>query len=579
MRKSMKVHVILPLAALFTIGVSMTSFALGWTERDGAWVYVNKDGSMAANRWEKSDNNWYWLNSDGRMAVDQIVEDDDDYYYVDENGVMVTNQWVQVENENPQEDEPSNWWYYFQKTGKACKANDSGNTTLKTINNKKYAFTDEGKMLFGWVDDSSTRQTDEDAWTNCQYYLGDENDGAVTIGWAQIHVIDRSPSWDEEGEESEDQDYWFYFQKNGKKFAQLEDGLYDDPIKIKTINGKRYGFDKTGRMVFEWSEVKPLIEMNESGVASASSYGYQYFNDRDNGARVTKGRFKVIPDPNINQKDFDDGDARWYYAYRRGIVCSSEFRMINGKRYAFDNSGRMLTGLQYLYIDRSERGNPVMYNKKLDDEDFLKAATELQNAASYRLSAVDAAGDEYEGLDILTVERGFNKITDYGVYYFGGDDDGAARTSTQTIHMEGEPYTFYFKEPGSNKGKGLNGIKNNYIYQNGKRVKADKDNKYEAYYCADSDTPAVENGDDSDIVAGHFYYVSPDELEAFANKHTDRDNPGLYLVNTSGNLVKGTKEVRDGNDMYYHVTNGKVDSYYGKDGSEKVNVVTIKNEW
>ena len=67
-------------------------------------------------------------------------------------------------------------------------------------------------MLYGWVDGTSNRITDDEGWkeSTTLYYCGTEDDGAQRVGWSQIHVIDKD-------EDDEDQDYWFYFKANGKK--------------------------------------------------------------------------------------------------------------------------------------------------------------------------------------------------------------------------------------------------------------------------------------------------------------------------------------------------------------------------
>lgn len=585
MRKQTKLVAVLSAAALLAIGASMTSFAAqGWTEEGGTWVYYNKDGSMATDQWKKSGNNWYWLTSDGTMLTDQIVEDEDDYFYVDANGVMVTNQWVQVDNvDDSDEDAPSNWWYYFQGNGKAYTANESSNTSLKTINGKKYAFTDEGKMLFGWVDEDSTRQTDDSAWQDSLYYMGDEDDGAAAIGWAQIHVIDDELSWDERDEESEDQDYWFYFQSNGKKVVADA----DKDLKTKTINGKKYGFDQNGRMTFEWTKTGSYSNASTSTASGAANFSY--FNDRDNGARVSKGWFKTVPSVHTDKNDFDDDEERWYYAYSVGKLAYSEFKTINSKRYCFDNSGQMLSDLQAIYTDSLGR----VWNVKLDDEDKIKDGTELRDGGALALAMIGADAKERKISDLededstlsisdaieyviadadttpTTRADGYgNKKSTFGVFYFGDGNDGALRTSTQNVNVEGESYTFYFKKDGDRKGEGVNGIKDNYLYQNGKRVKADKDNKYEAYYIAEETGASAISGDDTRILEGHVYYVSPEDLGKF-----DEDKAvgkRLYLVNTSGSISKGNKEAKDGNDMYYEVKNGFVKSYYEKDGSKPV---------
>ena len=155
MRKQTKLVAVLSTAALLAIGASMTSFAAqGWAEEDGTWVYYDSSNDRVTEEWKKSGDNWYWLDDNGEMAVDMLVEDDDDYYYVDANGVMVTNQWVAIENEDAgEEDEPDHYWYYFQANGKAYTRSDNASedsVSAKTINGKKYAFDEEGRMLYGW---------------------------------------------------------------------------------------------------------------------------------------------------------------------------------------------------------------------------------------------------------------------------------------------------------------------------------------------------------------------------------------------------------------------------------------------
>ena len=72
-----------------------------------------------------------------------------------------------------------------------CNQGDNDKVSLKTVNGKKYAFDDEGKMLFGWVDENSAERvddTDGDAFKEGTYYFGGEDDGAMTVGWLQLDV-------------------------------------------------------------------------------------------------------------------------------------------------------------------------------------------------------------------------------------------------------------------------------------------------------------------------------------------------------------------------------------------------------
>ena len=115
------------------------------------------------------------------MATDRLIEDGDNYYYVDTNGVMVTNQWVAIENEDAgEDDEPDHYWYYFQANGRAMTNGNNSRVALKTINGKRYAFDDEGRMLYGWVSEDDAERldnTDGDAFLDGDYYFGDSDDG------------------------------------------------------------------------------------------------------------------------------------------------------------------------------------------------------------------------------------------------------------------------------------------------------------------------------------------------------------------------------------------------------------------
>ena len=61
-------------------------------------------------------------------------------------------------------------------------------------------------------------------------------------------------------------------------------------------------------------------------------------------------------------------------------------------------------------------------------------------------------------------------------YYFG--DDGAMRTGTQTVNIDGDSFTFKFNKSGALKGAGYVGVDDKKLYMAGKQVKADKDDKY-----------------------------------------------------------------------------------------------------
>lgn len=574
MRKQTKLVAVMSAAALLAIGASMTSFAAtGWAEEDGTWVYYDRNGERVTDEWKKSGNNWFYLDEDGYMATDVLIEDDDDYYYVDENGVMVTNLWVAVENEDKDDDDdPDNWWYYFGSNGKAYKRSDNATSdvSLKTINGKKYTFDEEGKMQFGWVKDGE-RQTDDDAWTTCDYYFGDENDGAMTVGWREIHIVDDNYAGEQPNDDiwDEDQDRWFWFKSSGKKQVNSVN---------KNINGKKYGFDKNGRMIAEWYTKTTYVDKDTTATASDGSLtvkqgegtytnGFMYFNSPESGARYTKGWFKVTPGYYLQQGKYEDGDDFWYYADGNGKIYANEIKTINGKKYAFDNYGRMKSGLKFIVMEPTGTGAGSTYSS-------TKIVEVIANDS-------DAWGhyETEEEFDAF-VNNYADEINkgEMRAYFFGGGEDGSMKTGKQTISLDGEDFTFEFEKSGSMKGAGKNGLieKDDKLYMAGKLVKADKDDKYTVYaeipvtggskkvvkmdieeylsFCkTTTDGLSKSQIDDGDVK----WVIDRSAVDA---ADSDYKNAKFYLVSSSGKVIKDKSSAKDGNDYKFEVKNREIKS-------------------
>ena len=561
MRKQTKVVAVASAAALLAIGGAMTSFAAqGWVEEDGTWYYYDKDGNRVEDEWKKSGDNWFWLDSEegGAMATDKLIDDDNNTYYVDGNGVMVTNTWVKVVNEEQDEDDdPAEYrYYYMQSNGKAYKGNGN-NLSKKTIDGKQYAFDEDGKMLYGWVKTDGTMANGEDEWQDAYYYFGGWEDGSLKTGWQKITVHDPSSDKDD------DYDYWFNFKANGKKRTHAED---NDTWKS---NGKYYHFNQYGVMVYEWFNI---ATSGTTDPQSASNWAY--FSSPEDGARYTKGWFKVAPptednsfaevDDTFADSDSKDESDRWYYSngHDEGLAVG-EIKKIKGKYYGFwpddgEKAGRMLTGLCALRMSGSKIVGVI------DDD-------------------MDA-----DGLDDFMDKYGTKSQanSDVYLYYFGNDadTDGAMKTGNVTINLDGDSYQFQFKKNGdaSSRGRGVNGIDDGkYIYQYGQKVKADSDEKYilvKAVGNINSDTAPVDVYECKDIRTEF-------AKTAFQVTGTDATVNGFYgcgsayyLVNTSGRIQTGTKTgVKDGDDMYWYMNNNKIVMY--TDSKELKGTKLNSNGW
>ena len=586
MRKQTKLVAVLSTAALLAIGASMTSFAAqGWAEEDRTWVYYDKNGDKVNETWKKYGDNWYWLDDNGEMATDSLIDNDGNYYYVDVNGVMVSNQWVAIENEDAgEEDEPEVWWYYFQSNGKAYKKSDNASSiSLKTINGKKYSFDDEGKMHYGWVDDDGTRQTDDDTWRNCQYYFGDENDGAMSVGWRLIDITDSNfendqpdpngDTWDEE------QTRWFWFKSSGKKQTDKMN---------KTINGKKYGFDEDGRMIASWytDDLKKNLKDGEDKVVSPTattsqtqgiaSYSntFMYFNDPESGARYTKGWFKVVPGYYLQQGKYDDGDEYWYYADGNGKIYANQIKTIKGKKYAFDEYDRMISGLVFLSFNEADESTDIMMKfaddaKKGNAGKALDADQAKDNMNANKTNPYDTEDnfDDFVNNYQKQIAEGTIRC-----YYFGSSDDGAMKTGRQNVTIDGDTFAFEFEKAGARKGAGKVGLKDNKLYLAGKQVKADKDDKYSVYKITkDGDEiVAVEKMEAAEFIKD----AMGDADKKITNSKTtytwkpadDSDMTEYLLISSSGTVCKNKSGAKDGNDYKFTV-----------DSSRKITKVVLDN--
>ena len=538
MRKQTKLVAVLSASALLAIGASMTSFAASpWVEENGTWVYYEKNGEKATEVWRKSGDKWYWLNEDGEMATDTLVEVDDDHYYVDANGAMVIGEWKEVPNEDydgDDSDEPMNWWYYFGSNGKAYKTGNSNTlASFKTINGHKYIFDEDGKMLYGWIDQYGVRQTGDTAWQNGMYYCGDEHDGRQRNNeWAYLDIVDTLfESTDINTStrstfDDENQTRWFWFLANGKKVIDKDN---------YNINGKRYSFDMDGRMNAEWATKRGTSSTapNAAKGASANDASYtglfRYYGDPADGAKVTRGFFKVVPDEYLDTKDYNDSQERTYYADRNGNLVASKIETISGKKYAFNAAGEMQTGLKAI----NKNSSNVILSIKSSDDSALPFDT--YDLFKDNVNALRAAG--------------------YELYFFGSD--GVMRTGKQSVTIDGDNYTFLFNKSGSNKGAGKTGIDNQKYYMGGMLMAAERSDKYAVVKIdTNNSTYKLLTTDDflhdPDVT---FNTTNPDPSKYDEYYKVASVTPGVTynLVNTAGTIQKNKAKAKDGDGQCYNI--------------------------
>lgn len=458
MRKQTKIAVGFSAAALLAVGASMTSLAAsGWVNEGGSWYYYNSNGDYVTDSWKSYNGQYFYLGDDGEMLTSTLIEDGDNHYYVDANGAMVKNTWVAVPADDDEELDVEYRWYYFGSTGKAYRKSYG-----KTINGKKYGFDEDGKMLFGYVEDASyTILNDEDdPILSADYYYGTNEDGARHTGWLQY--TDALTDKDEDY-------YWFYFNtSNGKKVVST----------MKSINGKKYSFDADGIMDFKWTEA----------TVGGQYQSATWFGQLSDGSLAKSAWIWNKPYENGTLQstidDYDDETPRWFRTTSGGALVKDGTKKVNSKWYVFDADGVMRTGLV-----------------ALSDPDGAVSGSKLVKA--------------YD-MDEVTADDLYNDNYGKAIHYFSEDEerDGSMKTGTIKIELADDEYTFCFNK---NTGAAKHGYdkSNKKVYQDGILQDAG-DDKY-------------------DVV-------------------TDVTTGNDYLVGSSGSIIKSVNKYKDANDKYYIYT-------------------------
>ena len=375
------------------------------------------------------------------------------------------------------------------------------------------------------------------------YYYVDANGAMVRNTWVAIAADE---------DEEEDVDYrWYYFGSSGKAYKDSTG---------KTINGKKYGFDEEGKMLFGFVDANGASINTEDDAILNCTY---YYGTNDDGARHS-GWLRY--EDGFDTTDYDELDYAYYWFNfdSNGKKRTSITKKINGEWYNFDENGVMITewadgaataSESRYFNDNLENGSLeknawiwseasedwAIYEDDSDEHWFrtdnkgyiLTDQTKKINSKwyvfdewgimQYGLVELDQAKvsgahlvqafneDNVEAEDLYALSGNF--------FYFSDNEetDGAMKTgSSIKISLADDDYTFGFTKT---TGEAFCGVENNKVYRNGIRQEAE-DDKYA-------------------VVLG--------------GKGTEVNE---YLVNSTGTRMKAQKYYKDDNDEYYVVMSG-----------------------
>jgi len=270
-----------------------------------------------------------------------------------------------------------------------------------------------------YFDESGVMQT---GWIDEYNYYCDPNSGAAVTGWKYLPIPDDYAYYYSDNSNYSAGSYaWFFFNTSScrKYYAESEN------VTVKNINGIKYGFDENGVMQLGWSKVKDT---------SPEIAGYMYFAEKTDSnfkqGQQIAGTWYTIVGPMESSstgsydKDLATGDVEYFYFKSNGYPAAATnagytVQTVNSKKYLFDERANPVYGMQIGYLESSSEGS----------------------------------------------------------YYYCGSSKSDCSVKTGRFSMteaDGDRITFYAQS----NGKGYTGVKDGYLYYNGKLQCAESDSKY-----------------------------------------------------------------------------------------------------
>lgn len=309
------------------------------------------------------------------------------------------------------------------------------------------------------------------------YYIG--TDGKrVSNQWVKI------ANDDEWASDDEPEFYWYYYGKDGKAITS----------KFRTIDDKSYYFDGSGHMVTGLTEIdgdtyyfgtdgvmkKGWVQLEDEDYDNEDGTAWHYFDS--NGKMIVNQLDKKISG---NYFTFVDGKMQtgWYKLPAETSTDGEEAASATtatpsnapAAGYQFyDEDGKRASGWRTIegIPGVSEEGEIYNFYFKNGQPYFAQSGIEIFSIGSARY-AFNTKGEMQSGLQSVTLEDGSTAN-----YYFG--TDGVMKTGKQTIFNEEEGIneTWFFVTEGAQRGQGYHGIRDNVIYEKGRRKQADNGMRY-----------------------------------------------------------------------------------------------------
>ena len=472
------------------------------------------------------------------------------------------------------QEENGSWYYY---------TNDDDYVTneWKKSGNNWFYLGDDGAM----VTDSLIEDGDY------MYYVN-ANGAMVTNAWVAVE-----PGDDDYDDNAPDH-YWYRFGSNGKAYKAGDKGL-----SIKTINGKKYGFDSDSRMVYGFVTEDGQKNQDENPFVDAM----YYFGDSDDGAMHTDWlQYMDGSDltSDVSGKEYADMDEMWFYFKpSNGKMVKTEAgdtlqtQTVRGNKYGFDENGVMVyewtdtasdsaateSGIKYfsdltdghlkkktwIYAVPTQEMDDVMDNTDNSDDtsrwfyadaqgETLKSQIKKINGKKYLFNEV---GEMESGLQWVTLEAGSStKVVTISDKETDESDEIEKYSTSENESL------YFFSEDGDTDGS----------MKTGKNIKIELDDDTFTFgFKSNGQAYDYRNDgleDKKIYINGILQKASTDDKYKLVNTSDADDELKMkdaYLVGTSGTIVGTKKYVKDGDDNWWSVdANGYIRNHGSDDESK-----------
>ena len=317
-------------------------------------------------------------------------------------------------------------WYYYDKDG-----NKVEDQWKKSGDNWFWLDSEEGGAM----------ATDKIIDDNDDTYYVDGNGVMVTNTW--VKVVNE----DQDDEDDPAEYHYYYMQSNGKAY---KDKSTNGSLTKKVIDGKRYAFDKDGKMLYGWVAEDGDMCNGEDEWENAT----YYFGSWEDGSMKTGWqKITVYDDSTDKEDDFDywfnfksNGKKRAHSSDDLNDTWKS-----NGKYYHFDNRGVMVYEWYQIATqngDQASASNWAYFNSPEDGARAVKGWFKVvAPTEDNKFSQLD------DSTDTFATKNSRNE--DEKWYYSDGKDEGLVTGEIKKI--KGKYYAFA-PDNGVDGGRMLSGL-------------------------------------------------------------------------------------------------------------------------